>query len=1125
MSSNDVRITDQRIMCLYSHKISDPHLMEWQVLLKKIYKNQTQKISFPGLPKQLVDSDDLFTTMQLESQQGDKSGEFSSIKDLLTLKDSKNERCYHLIISGLAGMGKTTLLRRIAYLWAVSADAGERDESAEVCRVLGQFELVFLLNIRKFKPGIDLWEPIINQFTPHILGQANMAKEKESIGEIVRVLNFSCLFLFDGLDEMSKETLNNDMNLLDNPALYNNFVIVSSRPHSVESFCHRHHEYVKVGVLGFDRKSKQLYIEKFFECKRSEEKDKEKDKANEIPENADELFQAKLQEIPILETLSSFPILLAMMCIIWEADRDLPQYITGVYESALKFLQNHCKEKHNNEHKHRSIPKQLGEVALACLFDDTLHINSDKFNSNAILENGIELGLISTDTDEQGIDIETFVEFMHRTWHEYCAAVYWVSLAEEDIDKFRSYLFKIGVNNVEAMSYLLRFCCGLSTKAAEYIIKHLARLPYGNIPEKFPTDRKSMKGMFDNFKIERNILEIGIGSRIDHWTVPLLLLFETEYKQINPTQLASIQKQLQPLLKILPIDADPRAELRAVLKKMDLKWLQYVEKIILVWSQHNDKTIYKLIQSLTKSISAMAIVASHSPCPDIISNIPVTVDSIQTFTCGVSHDCTVMSTFLNRQKHIKHLSLESGGVDCTSLFANTSLQSIEEFHLDAIGSLDNMGPFLSRQKYLKKLSMTCFTQQPCTRMIACVTDNAAWTNLQEVELSNCACSDHRILAKFLSQNQSLNLIRLEKFTFKYEQESDNDNTISLQPCTTLEKVILFMCSDHIVTSLREVLFGTSLVELNVTNTYNLSTASLERSNSIWKKCVEQAVQLPHLRVLNLNSNSIGSALTEVPERLVNFKQEQLTELNLSSCKLTQESWRTLSCIVRGATQLQKVDLSDNEQLNETVYKMFGDHIGNTKLKILCLRNTGLTDQSLARLPLQKFPDLLELYLHGNKFGTDGIKEMVRSLEKVPRLERLDLGPNSQERLSILEKGLLDSELLRIKTLDETEHLKAEGVEAVLKQLQHLKKLQYLELNAYLPKYECFKWPLLKACWEAWDESLHQFHAEDFPETFEVYLRRSYRNYRWRDKYKEFLPISDTMGKTELDHIRDILDRL
>ena len=1121
-------------MCLYSHKISDPHLMEWQEELERIYKNQTRKITFPGLPKQLVDSDDLFTTMQLKSQQGGESVEFSSIEDLVTLKNSDNERCNHLIMSGLGGMGKTTLFRRIAYLWAVRDNAGSQDELVNASRALGQFELVFLLNIRKFKLGIDLWQTIINQLTPHISGQA-----KESIGEIARVLNVSCLFLFDGLDEMSKEALNNDMNLLDNSALYNNFVIVSSRPHSVWSFCHEHPEYVKVDVLGFDKKSKQLYIEKFFECKQSEEKDKEKDKANTIPENAVKLFQAKLQEIPILKTLSSFPILLAMMCIIWEADRDLPQYITGVYESALKFLQNHCREKHSNEHKHQNIPKELGKVALACLFDDTLHINSDKFNSNAILEKGIELGLISTDTEEQGIDVETFVEFMHKTWHEYCAAVYWVSLAEEDIDKFRSYLFKIGVNNVEAMSYLLRFCCGLSTKAAEYIIEHLARLPNGNIPEKFAIDRKSVQESYflhsyHRYEIEGNILEIGIGSTIDHWTVPLLLLFETEYKQIKPTQLASIQKQLQPLLKILPIGFRPRAELRAALEKMDLKWLQYVEKVILpcpMGTTGNRDTSYMLIRSLTKSISAMEIVSSvrRTKCSDILRNIPEEVDSIQTFVCNAPYDGTVMSTFLNRQKHIKHLSLlpQPHTVDYTTLFANTSLpclQSIEEFHFDdswEYVSLDNMGSFLSRQMYLKKLSLSCFTQQPCTIMIACVTDYVVLTNLQEVELSNFVCSDRRILAKFLSQNQSLNLIRLKKVTCKYDQESDNENTISLQPCNVLENVVLNKCSEQIMTNLREVLFVTSLVQLSVTHTDKLETASPEMSKSIWKKCFEQAFQLPHLRGLNFNNNNIGSAFTEVPESLRQRKTLTLTKLNLRSCKLAPENLITLSCIVRGATQLQTLDLSYNEQLNGMMYKIFGDDVESTKLKILRLRNTGLTDQSLAQLPLQKFPDLLELDLHGNKFGTDGVKEMARSLEKVPRLERLDLGPNSPTRMSIfLDTGLLDSELPRIKTPDETEHLKAEGVEAVLKQLQHLKKLQHLELNAYLPKDECFKWPLLKACWEAWDVS-------SMSDGIRMYQYRilNLTDCKWRDEDEEFLRISDTLGKTQLDFIRDILDRL
>ena len=67
--------------------------------------------------------------------------------------------------------------------------------------------------------------------------------------------------------------------------------------------------------------------------------------------------------------------------------------------------------------------------------------------------------------------------YTHKTFHEYCAAFYWSSLACSK-KAFNTYLQQINMSNTSDMEYLLRFCCGHSTKAASEILNYVIKLEY-----------------------------------------------------------------------------------------------------------------------------------------------------------------------------------------------------------------------------------------------------------------------------------------------------------------------------------------------------------------------------------------------------------------------------------------------------------------------------------------------------------------------------------------------------------------------------------------------------------------------------------------------------------------------
>ena len=62
-----------------------------------------------------------------------------------------------------------------------------------------------------------------------------------------------------------------------------------------------------------------------------------------------------------------------------------------------------------------------------------------------------------------------FLKFpLHKSFQEYCAAVYITGLAESNHDVFLS-----NIHAIADQENVLKFCCGLSTRAAYFILEHV----------------------------------------------------------------------------------------------------------------------------------------------------------------------------------------------------------------------------------------------------------------------------------------------------------------------------------------------------------------------------------------------------------------------------------------------------------------------------------------------------------------------------------------------------------------------------------------------------------------------------------------------------------------------------
>ena len=94
----------------------------WQRQLVDIYSTKRGQIGFhPGLTSEEFPSDEYFVDLQLVQEQKSttkvKQVELETYSDLLRLQDDKGRSLDHILVAGQAGMGKTTMISRLAYLW------------------------------------------------------------------------------------------------------------------------------------------------------------------------------------------------------------------------------------------------------------------------------------------------------------------------------------------------------------------------------------------------------------------------------------------------------------------------------------------------------------------------------------------------------------------------------------------------------------------------------------------------------------------------------------------------------------------------------------------------------------------------------------------------------------------------------------------------------------------------------------------------------------------------------------------------------------------------------------------------------------------------------------------------
>jgi len=247
------------------------------------------------------------------------------------------------LIIGRAGIGKSTLCRRIAYQWA-------RGELWS-----GHYTWLFWLPLRNLA-DITRYSPRKEPYTltdvlkREYLPQVSHEKADDRVAELSRRKD-KVLWLLDGWDEIAsleEKSFSSMRSIVDNLLDSRQWphVIVTSRPYNLPAIIFDR----RLEVMGFTPENISVYIDKFFSSfKAPDPKDKKSD-------TQDALKQLLIKNPPI-QGAARIPINLELICSVWERKGKIHASeegltMTALYQQMLEqLLRRYLREQHHNKDK------------------------------------------------------------------------------------------------------------------------------------------------------------------------------------------------------------------------------------------------------------------------------------------------------------------------------------------------------------------------------------------------------------------------------------------------------------------------------------------------------------------------------------------------------------------------------------------------------------------------------------------------------------------------------------------------------------------------------------------------------------------------------------------------------
>ena len=351
-----------------------------------------------------------------------------------------------VLIEGVAGAGKTTLIQKSCTDWADG-------------NLFQQFDLVVLITLRK--EGLERAKSL-EELLP---GDDSDLKQKV-VENIKMTSGKHLLFIFDGFDELSEcvRTSNSIfLKIIQGELLHNCAVILTSRPYAsdgliTDGWIHRH-----VKILGFTKEQIERYIMQ-----------------NILDKSAAQSLMKSLNENMAITSVSSTPLSCSILLYIFKQMKfELPSTLTELFDAFIySLVKRHAKrQKHEQKVNNlNNLPEPLNsQFKVLCKFAyDNLIQGKFVFISQDVKDicpvEDVEQNVLSLMTSATSFGIqseETYYQFLHMTVQEYLAAK-WIAMQSESMQSY----FLCDNWKILNMKQVLIFFAGI-TKLKGYLFCHL----------------------------------------------------------------------------------------------------------------------------------------------------------------------------------------------------------------------------------------------------------------------------------------------------------------------------------------------------------------------------------------------------------------------------------------------------------------------------------------------------------------------------------------------------------------------------------------------------------------------------------------------------------------------------
>ena len=312
-----------------------------------------------------------------------------------------------VLIEGLAGSGKSTLVQKMCHDWSIS-------------RIAQDYKTVILVALRSLPKDHKL---CLEDLILTSVGDRDIVQEVA--GSIITHRGYEVLFILDGLDELSEDMRENSLvvDIIKGHILPQSSFVVTSRPISAESV--RHFADRRVVVSGFGENEVEDYITKYFAS------------SNRA---AGEKLMASLSLYPHIKRLCYVPLLLMMVCYIVSHGGDsaeLPHTLHQLFEYLIILTLNHNLERAGRKERTGSLEdvrrlcpsfKKLIQLALEGIEKDIIIFSELDFEVDSSFH-GIFNCIVSR--NRFGVIQHTW-HFMHLVVQEFMAALAVTSKTPEE---------------------------------------------------------------------------------------------------------------------------------------------------------------------------------------------------------------------------------------------------------------------------------------------------------------------------------------------------------------------------------------------------------------------------------------------------------------------------------------------------------------------------------------------------------------------------------------------------------------------------------------------------------------------------------------------------------------------